>query len=424
MLFENRAFLAIMSVLCAIFLWYNAYTSFGVEDERTVANVPVNINTADIYERYGLEIIEIVSPDELKDRTMDVNIISKTPMLRSCSAEDFSIVADAGTVTQAGTYQLDLRITCTNPDLNIAVSSDNQKYITVRFDRVKSKNFPISNIVLNGDLTVAEGYTMESAFSNITDVTLTGPEILVNKIDSVAVAVHVDSMLKSTVIYEGELVFYDSEMNVIEDHTLSNDVTGTILVTVPVKMTKTVKTTVSFNNKPEGFGDKIFTISPSSLTFKGSQEALEQAFADTDSISVGTVDFSTVNSSNPTFTFEISPGSGVEVAEKVDSVTVTLKLGDIHTKTFEAESSTSVFNVINDKSGKAEVITKKLDQITVCGPLSQLKSISEKDFTVSADLSDKESYKGNCVVPAVITVSGHDKCWVYGNYEIEVKIPD
>ena len=424
-LFDNKIFLVIISIVCAIFLWYSTYTSFGVEEERVVNDVPITIDTSAIYKRYNLEVIEIISPDELKNRTMNVNIISKTPLLRNCSADDFSVSVDTSMVTQAGTYQLELIINCINPALNVEISNDNQQYITVRFDKVISKKYTISNVVLNGNLTVADGYTMETPYSNVSEITLTGPELVLNKIDSVAVMAQADSTLNSTVIYEGELVFYDSDMNVVSENTISNDFTSTILVTVPIKMTKQLDMAVNFKNLPKGYdGDSLYTITPSKITVKGEEEAIVEAFKNNNYV-VDTIDFSTINSSYPSFSFELALANGIEPTEEIETVKVTLKLGNIRSKVFEVSSDNATFNIINgDFAKNAEVITTKLSSVTICGPQGQLKNITGKDIVVSADLTDRQSYKGNCVVPAIISIPKYDKCWAYGTYEIEVKIPE
>lgn len=423
LLVENRIFLASVSVIMAVFLWYYSYNSFGIKDERIIENVPITIDARGINETFGLEVIEIVAPDELKNRTVDVKITSSMPILKRLTSDDFNISVDTSTITQAGTYRLALNYNFNSPDANVDISQNNPKSITVRFDRIKSQTYEINDVNVTGNVTVKEGYIMETPDCNVKEVTLTGPESVIKKIHSVGVAASVNGVKFSTEVVDGRFVYYDADGNEISDNFISNNYTGGIKVTVPIKRTKTLNLTVDFLNVPKGLENNIgYSITPDKITVKGDADIIETNFVN-GNYSIGKIDFKDITSADQSFTFTVSLDDGIETTEELTEITVKMRLGRLKSKTFNLTSSESLFKVINNEPAKrVQIISTKISSVTVYGPAEQINSIKESDIIVGANLSGKQSLSGNCLVPVNFEFKNYDKCWVSTTHEIEVKI--
>lgn len=420
---DKKWVLLLFSALCAVTLWFFVSINYGSTETKVITDVPINIDFTDIFDRYGLELVNVVSPDELKDKKADVKIRGKKIAINQIKREDIVVTAQASHITTAGSQVLTLKYECKSPMFDISFASDNVSDLIVFVDRISEKSFETIDVVIDGSVVTEEGYIAESPYSNITSIKLKGPESVINKIESVTVRTKVDDTLKETASFDGTLVFFDKDGNEVSSENITHDFTDKITVTVPVKVSKNLTLAVKFKNVPAGYSENMlkYTITPSTITVKGSHDAIT-AF-ESDTFIVGEVDFAKLTKENNPIKFPINLSSGIELTEEIAEVTVKFDLSGIYSKNMDLVKDNVKFSIVNNSSNHTAVVTTAaLKNVTVCGPSAQVRKLSESDFLVTVDLSDKDAFVGNCIVNATITVPGKDKCWVVGTYEVEVAI--
>lgn len=418
--------LCLFSVFCAVILWFFVSSTYGTDETTIITDVPISIDLTDITQRYKLELIDIIGPDDLTDRKVDVTIKGKKIIINQINRDDIVVTAQVSHIATAGSQTLSLKYECTNPLLDVSFPSDNSANLIVFVDRISEKSFESIPVVVDGNVVTEEGYLSEIPYSNITSLNLKGPESIITTIDSVAVKTKVNETLKETVTFDGTLVFLDADGNEVTSDNISHDFTDKITVTVPVKMTKRLKLSLNFKNVPTAYSESMlsYTITPSNITVKGSPDAISAAFDETsDTLVIGEVDFAKLTKDNNPMAFPINLSSGIELTEEIGEVTVKFNLNGISSKSMNLSMENVKLSIVNNSSTHtATISTATLKNLTVYGPSSQLRKLSESDFLVTVDLSDKDAFVGNCIVNATITVPGKDKCWVVGTYEVEVSI--
>ncbi len=426
--FYNKKFLVALSVICSVTLWAVLAVNVSPVETRTISSVPITINTETIQENYGLDFVEVISPESVKDLKMDITVSGRKYLLTQLTADDFYAVATPNnSVSKPGSYDLTITVTCNNPLIDVTIESSTQQ-MYVSFDRFVSKDFTVSNVIGVG-ATVSEdsGLTMGTPYSNVSTVSIYGPETEVAEIDYVVVSADVNKELTEGETFSGELVFYNSNNEVLElsdNIEISTDASEDISVTIPVRTTREYEVTVSFKNTPDNFSSSTLPIeiTPSTITLIGSPDAFDYT---TDAIyTAGEIDLSSLSNTSNEFNFDVSLSTGLETADGVESINVKIDLSEYEVKTMSVSSDVAEFSIIN-YTGTRKVVfnTSSLSNVSIIGPSGVIDDISEEDIIVAADMTGMETVTGSCTVSAFVYVDGFSSsCWAIGTYEVEVNI--
>ena len=122
--FYNKKFLVTLSVICSVLMWATLAINISPVETKTVSAVPITINVDTIKENFGLDFVEIISPESLRKLELDVKVSGRKYLLSQLTANDFSAVASANkSISKPGSYDFTLLVTCKNPLLLIRLSS-------------------------------------------------------------------------------------------------------------------------------------------------------------------------------------------------------------------------------------------------------------------------------------------------------------
>ncbi len=423
--FYNKKFLITLSVICSVMLWATLATNISPVETRTVSSVPITINVDTIKENFGLDFVEIISPESLKRLELDVKVSGRKYLLSQLSANDFSAVASANkSISKPGSYDFTLLVTCKNPLLDVKIEQNSQQ-IYVKFDRFVEKQFSVSNVKAIGATIPADSnLTMGTPYTNVSVVDVKGPETEVNQIETVVVSADINKELTDGETFDGKIVFLNANGDQLNlNHlTVTTDITESVSVTIPIRTSKEFKVGVSFKNAPSNFDTKKLpiAISPSTLTVTGSPDAINNL---KETYTAGEIDLSKLRKGTNTYHFPLSLSTGLETSDKVEQIKVDIDLSKYKVESFDVTSAHSKFDIINyTGTRKVSFKTKSIDNIRIIGPAYVVEKLAAKDIVVEADMKDMETVTGKCTVNAQISVKNRSNCWAIGSYQVDVNI--
>ena len=423
--FYNKKFLVTLSVICSVLMWATLAINFSPVESKTVSAVPITINVDTIKENFGLDFVEIISPESLKKLELDVKVSGRRYLLSQLTADDFSAVASANkSISKPGSYDFTLLVTCKNPMLDVTIQQNSQQ-IYVKFDRFVEKEFTVSNVIAVGATIPSDSnLTMGTPYTNVSNVSVYGPETEVKQIHSVIVSADINKELTDGETFDGNIVFLNENGDplFLNHLTVGTDVTESVSVTIPIRTTKEFKVDVTFKNAPSNFDASMLPIqiSPSTLTISGSPDAINNL---KETYTAGEIDISKLRKGTNSYNFSLSLSTGLEISDKVEKIRVDIDLSKYQVVSIDATSAHSQFDIINyTGTRKVSFRTKAIDNIRIIGPAYVVEKLKDSDIIIEADMKGMETVTGKCTVNALISVKNRSNCWAIGNYQVDVNI--
>lgn len=399
----NNLGLKIVSVIIAVIIWY-VLVEYNDPIITQSYNVPVQVTNTS-YIATGKRTYRI----EEAYRSITVIIRDNKSILDSIDAEDITVTADLTQIVDMNTDPVYVPVRATCAGVNSTKISLATATIPVNIENVEQENFPVT--VDYGTTRPNKDYDVGTAVATPENITISGPESIVNKIGSIMAVIDVTDMYADSQM--------DSELKIIDKN--GDDVTDTTveylgdLPEVKVDVTLWKKQTdvslkAAYSGHPaNGYQVSSISVSPSEVTVAGSSEALSVLAANDGTITI------------PAEQIDVSGASG-DVEQSVDIST--LLPGDM--KLTAASGTTTVSKNVTVKvailpNGSREYeydvehigISNLSDKFAVAYDQSQLllrikASDEELDvldvqrITASIDLAGKQ--KGDYTVPVQITL--------------------
>lgn len=407
-MYQNDKILLAISVMLAIVFWGVVTFVVTPNDTKPITNVEVVIDLkGSATERLGLVLVE---HDEQK---LQVTVSGKRTVVSKLTADDITAKAQLTNVTEPGRYELPIEVRKTNTNSDFEIESTNVSVIAATFDYTSSKIMPIE--VDTTGSTAADGYFL--GIPHVSDITIevTGPESKVTKITNAVIRVPANTELTQTFVYQGDIIFLDSEGNPIDNSKLSLSVYQSN-VTVPVLKQKSLPIIVDFINAPLDYQRNLlnYNANPSYITLAGPQDTINSW----DAFVAGTIDFSQLDESKGSFDFNVSLPSGFYNIDDVTSVKVKINMKNFASKTFTVTN----FEAVNAQIGQSvSFTTTKLANVKVVGPVNVIRNLKASDIVAQVDMSESTT-PGQYELPAVIKVKGRNDCWGYGSYTVITNI--
>lgn len=165
--FDNKRFTAIFSVVLAVVLWLVVITVIDPNQSRTI---PVKVSydyDATAYKTQGLDLINPPS------RTINVQVSGDNSVIGGLTSSDLLVYPDYSTVTGSGDYTLKIKIEKSDSNKKYEITTGNEQYVEVTFDKVVTQKFPIQVSAVG--VEPADGYYMDVPLCSPSEVTLSGP---------------------------------------------------------------------------------------------------------------------------------------------------------------------------------------------------------------------------------------------------------
>ena len=408
-LFNNSLTLKIISVLIAFVAWLIVIENVDRESYATFRDI--SIDMTNVEESISTLGLNSVIPDV---ELANVSVNGVMYAVGNLTKDDISVAPDVSKVTGAGVYELPLVGTIRNANGEVQISSVTPSRITVRFDTLHSKTLAIESS-LNG-LKSEVGYLIQDELVNPAQVTVTGPEAEVNRINRCEIRTEVSEKLSETYSKKSAIVLLDKNGTEIVSDNLTMDVTEAT-VTIPVLKIREIPVELQFINVPDHFPlDELnFSLSSEAIAVAGIEASVDK-YA---SILLDHIDFKQMGPGS-SYAFPVELQMGFRNVENVQSVQVTLDSEGLSSRKMDLEN----VHVINVPLGyKAEPLAETLSGVELIGDTALLEALTADDIVCEVDMkSSSEIAEGQILMPVKVYDPMGRLIWAKGNYEVVVSI--
>lgn len=411
-LIYNNKIAMLFSLILAFAVWIWVAIEKSPVVEMTISAVPVKID------------MENSVPSQLNLQTfgqtefyVDVTVTGKRFVVSALTPADLTVTAQTNYVDSAGTKSLQLKATA-NDSRDYEIQRLSQNYIDVYFDTYKEAEFAIEpRISAPNNQTVIDGCILGNVLFSQNTVVISGPSAEVNKVTGVVAEIAVSAPLSATTTVQPEIKLQTDGQETLSYVTLHTGESA-VTMTMPVLKKVVLPTAVTFKNAPGGYlnGEVPVSISPAQI-----EAAIPiEKVGELKNISVGTVDFSDLDSGYNTFTFQASDITEYMIVDGSARFRVTVNLSG----TISAAFSVPVQNiaVTAQKDGfHSTVLTQGIENIRVIGTAEEIAALTNEMLYAELDLSDAELAEGEQTVRARIVIKGSSKAWASGTYNVRIQ---
>ena len=262
----NNLGLKIIALFFSAFLWLIVVNVSNPIGSRTFSDIPVTIVNDNIIKSSG-EVYQVLGED-----TVSVVVYANREIRQKLRTEDIVATAD---VAQMDTTTNLIPINITIPDYSGDYDSAVAVPRNIRIQREKSGSKVLALTAETGATTPRDGYTLGDITVDPANITITGPESALDKIDRAVARVDVSGKSKDEDI-KADLILYDANGNELSQTQLDNNLgEDGIIVSVEILKEKTVPVEFGVTGTPaEGFRYTGCTSVPESIRICGKTEAI------------------------------------------------------------------------------------------------------------------------------------------------------
>lgn len=377
----------LIALISAIALWV-AVTAF----QSSVISIPgkIHIDFKNIKE--GLSVVA-------DNEDVQIKISSPNTNLNQITQDNFKANIDLSGL-DAGTYVKPVTVTSKNP--NIKIVSISPSDITLRIEEKINKIIPVR---VRFDGSAAEGFGASDTKISPSQVTVSGPESIVNDITEAVAPVHLDSQ-NIDFSKSAQLFVYTASGSEIKNVDLNPSTAKVDVSITRVGETKTVGIKVNvMGNLAAGYWINSITTDPEVLNISGGASRV----ASTKFVETEPVDISNLNTTK-TFTVKINLPEGIMLETKIPSVKVTLNVS----RSDNVREIAVTPNFTNLKTGlSVSSTTPPKTLVVLSGSPEILNQVDSSNVDLNIDLSsygagtyDIQLTKDNLKFPSNLTFLG------------------
>jgi len=278
----NNLLLKILSLAIALAIWLLVA---NINDPVVVTSydVPVTIQNS-AYLESGGKTYQV-----LEQQQMVTVILRGNSSVVENRTGDIQAVADLTQIVDMDTTPVMVPVTATCDRVAAEDISVVPAAIGIEIEDMVSKDFTIT--VTAGDTTPSADYEVGTMEANPEKVTITGPESLIDKIDRVMAEVNTAPMNEDTTI-TSRLIIYDKNQDALDEtemNYLKFDI-GQPVVDIHVDLWRVrgdIQLAVNYSGSPApGYQVGDVTITPSTISVAGTDEALAQLAVEGNTIEI------------------------------------------------------------------------------------------------------------------------------------------
>lgn len=412
-IFYNSKFLILLSLLIAFLSWLFVVQADQEKQTKTLKNISINMEeTEDSIGKLGLRTLTVD-----QQQRVDVQVEGVIYEVGGLSGEDIEVKPDISKITEAGTYDVELRATVKDKNKQITIKSITPRTIKLKFDSLETRTFDIEERI--SDYSAPEGYQIRASTLNPAQVTVTGPEEEISKIYTVAAQQSLENAeLTSTYTGTIPLTFLDKDRNELDLKYVSPDVTE-IQVTIPITKIKTIPLKLNFINVPSGFNVNSlkFEMSNDEIEVDGPEDLLNKY----DQIELGYINIRDLDLDS-VYSFEVKLNTGLYNTRNIKNVQVKFDSEGMTRKKFNVQG-VQLTNV--PLNYKVSAITEEILDVEILGPQEVVDTLTAGDIIAEINLNESSSIEsGRLELPVKISVPGKNNVWAFGSYQAIVSIED
>ena len=412
-LWDNRAFLMVLSAISAILIWMIVTMYFDPQGSVTITDATVNFSYQSTnYTSLGLDIVDM--PDAGNVR---VQVDGNGTVIGNLTAADIMVYPQYSNVKGPGETTLKLEARIINSDYNnmgIKLTVLRPTSVRVVFDTVSEKTFPVTQDT--SGITIADGFTLNGVSTVPAEVTLSGPTSELEQIASVVAPVTTEEILSDSMTVRSALELRDANGNVLTPQytTMDNDVAS---VTLNVYQVRELPLSVAFINTPNNFDESSLSYSLSVPTLRVAGPA--KIVGPLNELSVVAFDLGREFTFDRDYQKNIELPNGVVSLDGVSTVTIQFDTTKMASRTFSVSNlrPVNVPSTIN-----LDVLTTVIRNVTVYGPADEMEELSADSILAQIDCQDLTVTSGQQTIPVSIQIPSSSRIFAVGNYTVQCEV--
>ncbi len=408
-LLQNKKFVGIFSFVAAVVFWLVISINQNPTREQVIKDIPIAINTkGTAVEQLGLDVV-----GDMSKMVASVKVSGPTYIVSSLTVNDINVGVSLSQVTSAGEYTLDITAIKGSNKVGYSILEVTPGEITVTFDNIDTKTFNVT-AVANGikavEGLIADQPTLTDSIDNT--LKITGPRRELEKIAEVRAVSNAEKTIKSTESFNAKIELLDENGQALSHDNLTFE-KQSIKISVPVYKSAELVVKPVFINQPAIYTAGVpCTLSEEKVTVIGPPEVVDELKY----VQLKPIDFSNVNGSNLTFEAELDLPASVKTVDNIDTIGVKLNISRVVLKSF----TVSDIRFEGLSSGLEAAAVGSIKNVKICGPSSDVYSLSAQDIYAKVDLSGKAA--GEYTINAVICSDEKNTVWAYGTYTVIVTV--
>lgn len=412
-LWDNRAFLMVLSVVSAILIWMIVTMYFDPQGSVTITDATVNFSYQSTnYTSLGLDIVDMSDAGNVR-----VQVDGNGTVIGNLTAADIMVYPQYSNVKGPGETTLKLEARIINSDYNnmgIKLTVLRPTSVRVVFDTVSEKTFPVTQDT--SGITIADGFTLNGVSTVPAEVTLSGPTSELEQIASVVAPVTTEEILSDSMTVRSALELRDANGNVLTPQytTMDNDVAN---VTLNVYQVRELPLSVEFINTPNNFDESSLSYSLSVPTLRVAGPA--KIVGPLNELSVVAFDLGREFTFDRDYQKNIELPNGVVSLDGVSTVTIQFDTTKMASRTFSVSNlrPVNVPSTIN-----LDVLTTVIRNVTVYGPTDEMEELSADSILAQIDCQDLTVTSGQQTVPVSIQIPSSSRIFAVGNYTVQCEV--
>lgn len=405
---KRKIITALLSAVIALALWAYVITFVSAEREETFYDIDVSMQGEALLEDRGLMITSTDTP------TVTLTLYGKRSELNKLSSENITIVADLSKIGGPGVHTLNYTPYYPGdiPSNAFTVQSQYPGMVRIVVENKITKNVPV---VVNYTGSIPADYRVdkENIELDYTEVTISGPESVIEKITQAQITVDLNARTASF-SESYRVTLCDSEGKPVDAGMVEASLSQ-VYMTLYIQRVKAVPlvVTVTAGGGATEQTSKI-TITPATIKVAGNETALEKLTE----IDLGTIDLANLLTDTE-LTYRIRISDNLENLSGVTHATVKVEFPDLMTRQFTVNTITPR-NV--PEGMECEIITQEL-KITVRGPKELVQKMTLQDISVFVDFADDTP--GTFTKKPIIEMGArYTQVGALGNYSVSATLGD
>lgn len=412
-LFSNTKFLVVFSIVVAFIFWIVVALEYAPVVENEIKDIPVKIDMNNsVPDKLGLQIFG------QSDYTINVTVRGNRYIVGGdlLTADDFEATAQTAYVDSAGKHSLVVKVTAKDANADYEIVSKSADYIEVFFDKYAEKEVEVTpRIISELDDYTADDYMFDKAdiIYDTKTVKVSGAQTEVNSITAAYADIPIEKKLTQSETIDASVVLSNGNDLDSKYVKINGESNLKIPVTLPVYKMQTSAVSVSFKNTPSDYINSplVYSISPSRVRVA----VLQNGSDTTNSLEIGSIDFTQITPSNGSFTFLASNVKTAKFLDGTSSFSVEVNTDGLSTKTLEPGiNSIMITGGSGVSAGNVEL--DSIGRITVVGTQTALNSVNADMLEISINLTNTKLEEGENTVPVTVTLKNSKNCWVSGSY--------
>lgn len=412
-LFSNTKFLVVFSIVVAFIFWIVVALEYAPVVENEIKDIPVKIDMNNsVPDKLGLQIFG------QSDYTINVTVRGNRYIVGGdlLTADDFEATAQTAYVDSAGKHSLVVKVTAKDANADYEIVSKSADYIEVFFDKYAEKEVEVTpRIISELDDYTADDYMFDKAdiIYDTKTVKVSGAQTEVNSITAAYADIPIEKKLTQSETIDASVVLSNGSDLDSKYVKINGESNLKIPVTLPVYKMQTSAVSVSFKNTPSDYINNplVYSISPSRVRVA----VLQNGSDTTNSLEIGSIDFTQITPSNGSFTFLASNVKTAKFLDGTSSFSVEVNTDGLSTKTLEPGiNSIMITGGSGVSAGNVEL--DSIGRITVVGTQTALNSVNADMLEISINLTNTKLEEGENTVPVTVTLKNSKNCWVSGSY--------